>query len=432
MRLNYDKVGDGPTPRFLSRSFQVSHVVRSLVTFGPSWICNRAAMNGAQHRIVIGSEQPGILVTPENFRGASGLIHDLISASIDNRQPETPIQAPRYLNHETVRRLVVWIDRGVPYQQYLTYHDLVQLSSAIWFFRCDPERFRRVFSSNHRQDQIGPQELYKEAAGWTFINLIFGWESDFSTASRELIANFTSGIPGMGISYFPSPLTSSVRTSRLNLVISTFRFIKNSVIENLTFHAPTFNRLAQQLQESGIDVTLREEDYTKAYSLQPIENGESPVCHCPKKMLDLFEDILIDRPVPGRPIEELSGRKPNENSSTSGSASARDTASAAGTGISADLTETAEMLSTRDNLGINEGSLRGFMWAKVRYRKTKKAERKSVQLWSNQHILQFDEIASGLRGRIISHRQEHFHGLDLSHYQNLRRQRLLLPVGQTQ
>lgn len=163
-------------------------------------------MSGRQHILVVdgvnGSWQRTIVL--ENFQHRARRIYDLAQTDVD--QGQTRLTVPPALTPETLRRLVLWIDRRIPYRQVLNFRELLQLSTAIWQYQCDPGYFRNLAASNyeHNLDTIN---VGREAAGCAFIALTFNWRGDFEDASRQLIFGFESNVNFIeGVPYFPGAL----------------------------------------------------------------------------------------------------------------------------------------------------------------------------------------------------------------------------------
>ncbi|KAF2176445.1 hypothetical protein K469DRAFT_682475 [Zopfia rhizophila CBS 207.26] len=377
-------------------------------------------MDGEQHRIIVeGFEEPW---TNSVHRGRlqrySRGLSRLVDIDAQQGRREAYIEVPSILVPNVVTILITWINRGVPSCQPLNFKELLRLSRAIWHYKCDPDLFARLAAS--RQDAIRPQDqLGKRAAGWTFITLVFGWRESFQFASAQLLAEFASTINVIeGVRYFPSALTSTVAENRLQLLRGTFSFIKNTVFKLV--NTPPFDRIAQLLRDKGIDVTLNENEYA------PDTRGnnrdaqtENEAYQCPRTLLDIFENILLDRPKEGQPMEQFSNRSSAHTSS--GSPSGRKTRLS-----SVDNSESRSMRTHRGNSAGNEVSIRKTLSGYWSRKKTSMPNRKSCQFWGRIDIYYF-EVADELRIGIDEFKQANFLGLDINDFSYLRRDRVLLP-----
>ncbi|KAF2249182.1 hypothetical protein BU26DRAFT_564844 [Trematosphaeria pertusa] len=375
-------------------------------------------MSGEQHSIVVdGVNGPWQqVINVGHFLRYSRGLYELIEADIQRGQGETQIAVPPTLTRSTMERLIRWIDRGVPHRDELTFLELLRLSTAVWHYKCDPGLFARLASI--RREQIVPQsDLGVEAAGWTFIALVFGWRGDFEDASRQLICAFTIIDFVDGVPYFPARLRDAIVAARRRLLRSTFRFIKNDVMKYLR-RGVSFNHISQSLHDKGIDITLTESEFVQG------ENNTTNLC--PVRMLDILEEVALDRPQEGQPLESIPATEPASGSSTSGSG--RETRQS----TVSDSSGGATILTLRGDSGVNEGSIRRFVSSYLSRKRPKERERKQSSFWTRDDVGIFETITAELRGRIESRRLELFGGcgLDIIGFQDLRRERLLLVQAQ--
>jgi hypothetical protein len=180
-------------------------------------------MNGIQHQIELiwvtdGSPQTWLtLVNPVHFSLRSRRIYDRISADIQGGAGITQINVDSTLKPETLQKLVTWIDQGVQGRSLLSFNDILEFSTAVWLYECNPKPFARLIQS--RQDAIRPRDrLGKEAAAWTFVALVFGLEESFRYTTSQLISEFGTTVDvveGVWL-YLPPELISTpfLRVSR--------------------------------------------------------------------------------------------------------------------------------------------------------------------------------------------------------------------------
>lgn len=178
-------------------------------------------MNGGEHKIILeGVQEPySSVIDRRQFRRYSRGLHSLIEVNARTGRTETHIPVPSIFTQNDLVNLIEWINRGTPSQQPdaqpLDFNGLVGLSIAIWKYSCYPDLFSWHVGS--RQDELRPQELLgAQAAGWTFIALVFGWPESFDFASRELVIEFTSNISRIdGVRYFPTRLKGRTSPEQL-------------------------------------------------------------------------------------------------------------------------------------------------------------------------------------------------------------------------
>jgi hypothetical protein len=158
-------------------------------------------MSIRRHTIVIEGESTlwTRLVIPGQFRRYSRELYSIIEANTARGQRESRIKPSSILTNETLQRLVLWIDQGVPAEYSLTFDELLQLSIAIWQYGCDPKAFRKLAAA---KDEVISHISKTNAVASTFITLVFDWELDFWYASQHLVCDFDSPLGVIEGDYF--------------------------------------------------------------------------------------------------------------------------------------------------------------------------------------------------------------------------------------
>ncbi|ORX94106.1 hypothetical protein BCR34DRAFT_608374 [Clohesyomyces aquaticus] len=378
------------------------------------------------HRIVVigATGQWSIAVVPEQFQHYSRSLYELIEDDIRGNQDETHIQLPKYLSCDTLVILITSINIRKPCVPPLDFDGLLRLSTSIWKYACSPRLFSRVAEA--RQDEIRPRDgLGKEAAGWTFIALVFGWERSFRSASRELVVEFGSSIEAIDgtLGYFPGVLRARVVKARLDLVKHTFDFIKENIEEYETTHALACGHIRGKLLLAGIDISLAEIPNAVTRGEDGNIDQENPRYRRPREMLDHLEVILLDTPVKGGRMEIL----PSSTRSSLTSASGRETS------LSMNSSKGVRARSHRSPSSSSQVSIRGSISNFFAKRNSSDAQKRLIRCWETQDVESFEEVALDLRDRIARFEAENFCGLDISQFQRMRQGRLLLtPLSQQQ